>query len=148
RLYAMQRGMKLDSKTPDCRKFLIKLMDQLETVSSPPLCEESHQGCQAKIVCCLMHAGLIKAVASSLPALVSEALTEPVENHLLKAGFHTKAQTAVRHTAILLDTEMKKELSDNESITEEVVGNAHIDNYVSKVFSYADKEDRAGRFHK
>uniref|UniRef100_A0A3Q3FED1 Vta1/callose synthase N-terminal domain-containing protein n=1 Tax=Labrus bergylta TaxID=56723 RepID=A0A3Q3FED1_9LABR len=34
RLYAMQTGMKLDSKTPECRKFLIKLMDQLETVCS------------------------------------------------------------------------------------------------------------------
>lgn len=33
RLYAMQTGMKLDSKTPECRKFLVKLMDQLETVS-------------------------------------------------------------------------------------------------------------------
>uniref|UniRef100_A0A096M0P7 Vesicle (multivesicular body) trafficking 1 n=1 Tax=Poecilia formosa TaxID=48698 RepID=A0A096M0P7_POEFO len=32
RLYAMQTGMKLDSKTPECRKFLMKLMDQLETV--------------------------------------------------------------------------------------------------------------------
>ena len=32
RLYAMQTGMKLDSKTPECRKFLVKLMDQLETV--------------------------------------------------------------------------------------------------------------------
>uniref|UniRef100_A0A3Q2FWC4 Vesicle (multivesicular body) trafficking 1 n=1 Tax=Cyprinodon variegatus TaxID=28743 RepID=A0A3Q2FWC4_CYPVA len=31
RLYAMQTGMKLDSKTPECRKFLVKLMDQLET---------------------------------------------------------------------------------------------------------------------
>ncbi|XP_034622771.1 vacuolar protein sorting-associated protein VTA1 homolog [Trachemys scripta elegans] len=31
RLYAMQTGMKLDSKTPECRKFLSKLMDQLET---------------------------------------------------------------------------------------------------------------------
>lgn len=29
----MQTGMKLDSKTPECRKFLIKLMDQLESVS-------------------------------------------------------------------------------------------------------------------
>lgn len=29
----MQTGMKLDSKTPECRKFLVKLMDQLETVS-------------------------------------------------------------------------------------------------------------------
>lgn len=34
RLYAMQTGMKLDSKSPECRKFLIKLMDQLEGVST------------------------------------------------------------------------------------------------------------------
>ncbi|KAM9840695.1 vacuolar protein sorting-associated protein VTA1 homolog [Aulostomus maculatus] len=74
RLYAMQTGMKLDSKTPECRKFLVRLMDQLEA--------------------------------------------------------------------------MKKELSDNDSITQEVVGNAHIENYALKMFLYADNEDRAGRFHK
>lgn len=74
RLYAMQTGMKLDSKTPECRKFLIKLMDQLES--------------------------------------------------------------------------MKKELSDNDSISQEVVGNAHIENYALKMFLYADNEDRGGRFHK
>ncbi|XP_070705084.1 vacuolar protein sorting-associated protein VTA1 homolog isoform X2 [Pempheris klunzingeri] len=74
RLYSMQTGMKLDSKTPECRKFLVKLMDQLES--------------------------------------------------------------------------MKKELSDNESISQEVVGNAHIENYALKMFLYADNEDRAGRFHK
>ncbi|XP_076011103.1 vacuolar protein sorting-associated protein VTA1 homolog [Genypterus blacodes] len=74
RLYAMQTGMKLDSKTPECRKFLIKLMDQLET--------------------------------------------------------------------------MKKGMTDNDSITQEVVGNAHIENYALKMFLYADNEDRAGRFHK
>ncbi|XP_030261214.1 vacuolar protein sorting-associated protein VTA1 homolog isoform X1 [Sparus aurata] len=74
RLYAMQTGMKLDSKTPECRKFLIKLMDQLES--------------------------------------------------------------------------MKKELGDNDSISQEVVGNAHIENYALKMFLYADNEDRAGRFHK
>ncbi|KAM7395853.1 hypothetical protein PAMA_007232 [Pampus argenteus] len=74
RLYAMQTGMKLDSKTPECRKFLIKLMDQLEM--------------------------------------------------------------------------MKKELSDSDSISQEVVGNAHIENYALKMFLYADNEDRAGRFHK
>ncbi|XP_026197892.1 vacuolar protein sorting-associated protein VTA1 homolog isoform X2 [Anabas testudineus] len=74
RLYAMQTGMKLDSKTPECRKFLVKLMDQLES--------------------------------------------------------------------------MKKELNDNESITQEVVGNAHIENYALKMFLYADNEDRGGRFHK
>lgn len=43
---------------------------------------------------------------------------------------------------------MKKELSDNESISQEVVGNAHIENYALKLFLYADNEDRAGRFHK
>ncbi|CAL8315703.1 unnamed protein product [Boreogadus saida] len=74
RLYAMQTGMKLDSKTPECRKFLVKLMDQLET--------------------------------------------------------------------------MKKELGDNESVGQEVVGNAHIENYALKMFLYADNEDRAGSFHK
>lgn len=74
RLYAMQTGMKLDSKSPECRKFLVKLMDQLES--------------------------------------------------------------------------MKKELSNNESITQEIVGNAHIENYALKMFLYADNEDRSGRFHK
>ncbi|XP_056284431.1 vacuolar protein sorting-associated protein VTA1 homolog [Pseudoliparis swirei] len=74
RLYAMQTGMRLDSKTPECRKFLVKLMDQLET--------------------------------------------------------------------------MKKELGDNDSIGQEVVGNAHIENYALKMFLYADTEDRQGRFHK
>ncbi|KAG7257960.1 hypothetical protein CRUP_013517 [Coryphaenoides rupestris] len=74
RLYAMQTGMKLDSKSPECRKFLIQLMDQLET--------------------------------------------------------------------------MKKELADNESVSQELVGNAHIENYALKMFLYADNEDRAGSFHK
>ncbi|XP_016533345.1 vacuolar protein sorting-associated protein VTA1 homolog [Poecilia formosa] len=55
RLYAMQTGMKLDSKTPECRKFLMKLMDQLETVSlppppPPPLRVRSHLGFQGRVV--------------------------------------------------------------------------------------------------
>lgn len=43
---------------------------------------------------------------------------------------------------------MKRELSDDDSITQEVVGNAHIENYALKMFLYADNEDRVGRFHK
>ncbi|XP_071074791.1 vacuolar protein sorting-associated protein VTA1 homolog isoform X4 [Dasypus novemcinctus] len=74
RLYAMQTGMKIDSKTPECRKFLSKLMDQLEA--------------------------------------------------------------------------LKKHLGDNEAITQEIVGSAHLENYALKMFLYADNEDRAGRFHK
>ncbi|XP_042109468.1 vacuolar protein sorting-associated protein VTA1 homolog isoform X3 [Ovis aries] len=74
RLYAMQTGMKIDSKTPECRKFLSRLMDQLEA--------------------------------------------------------------------------LKKQLGDNEAITQEIVGSAHLENYALKMFLYADNEDRAGRFHK
>ncbi|KAM3676591.1 vacuolar protein sorting-associated protein VTA1 homolog isoform X1 [Ammospiza nelsoni] len=74
RLYAMQTGMKIDSKTPECRKFLSKLMDQLEA--------------------------------------------------------------------------MKKQFGDNEAITQEIVGSAHVENYALKMFLYADNEDRAGQFHK
>lgn len=74
RLFAMQTGMKIDSKTPECRKFLSKLMDQLES--------------------------------------------------------------------------LKKQLGDCDSITQEIVGSAHVENYALKMFLYADNEDRAGRFHK
>ncbi|XP_069811018.1 vacuolar protein sorting-associated protein VTA1 homolog [Dendropsophus ebraccatus] len=74
RLYAMQTGMKIDSKSPECRKFLSKLMDQLET--------------------------------------------------------------------------QKKQLGDCDSITQEIVGSAHVENYALKMFLYADNEDRAGKFHK
>ncbi|XP_052025337.1 vacuolar protein sorting-associated protein VTA1 homolog isoform X2 [Apodemus sylvaticus] len=70
----MQTGMKIDSKTPECRKFLSKLMDQLEA--------------------------------------------------------------------------LKKQLGDNEAVTQEIVGCAHLENYALKMFLYADNEDRAGRFHK
>lgn len=51
RLYAMQTGMKLDSKTPECRKFLVKLMDQLETVSQTNF--------STVVVCCDASAGKI-----------------------------------------------------------------------------------------
>uniref|UniRef100_A0A673BI86 Vesicle (multivesicular body) trafficking 1 n=1 Tax=Sphaeramia orbicularis TaxID=375764 RepID=A0A673BI86_9TELE len=60
----------VDSKSPECRKFLVKLMDQLETV-------------------------------------------------------------------------LKSTTSDNDSINQEVVGNAHIENYALKMFLYADNEDRS-----
>lgn len=60
-------------------------------------------------------------------------------------------QMAARHEipmCVFSVPQMKKELSDNESITQEVVGNAHIENYALKMFLYADNEDRSGRFHK
>lgn len=42
---------------------------------------------------------------------------------------------------------MKKEM-DAEAIHNEVVGQAHMENYALKVFLYADNEDRAARFNK
>nr|KAG5699358.1 hypothetical protein BaRGS_008266 [Batillaria attramentaria] len=42
---------------------------------------------------------------------------------------------------------VKKQHSD-EAIHNEVVGQAHMENYALKVFLYADNEDRAGRFNK
>ncbi|KAK3097384.1 hypothetical protein FSP39_009162 [Pinctada imbricata] len=73
RLYAMQKGMEIDKKSPDCRNFLLSLMDYLEKLKS----------------------------------------TTP-----------------------------------EEAISNEVVGQAHLENYALKVFLYADNEDRASRFNK
>jgi len=42
----------------------------------------------------------------------------------------------------------KKDLSENEAITNEVVASAHIENYAMKLFLYADKEDRSANFNK
>lgn len=42
----------------------------------------------------------------------------------------------------------KKELRDNEAITNEAVAEAHIENYALKIFHWADTQDRAGVFNK
>lgn len=42
---------------------------------------------------------------------------------------------------------VKKEI-DNDAIHNEVVGQAHMENYALKVFLFADNEDRAARFNK
>ena len=43
---------------------------------------------------------------------------------------------------------MKKGMSENESVMNEVVGQSHVENYALKLFLYADNEDRASRFGK
>ncbi|XP_076466083.1 LOW QUALITY PROTEIN: vacuolar protein sorting-associated protein VTA1 homolog [Babylonia areolata] len=73
RLYALQKAMEIDKKSPEARQFLVSLMDYLEQV--------------------------------------------------------------------------KKENPD-EAVHNEVVGQAHMENYALKVFLYADNEDRASRFNK
>jgi len=42
----------------------------------------------------------------------------------------------------------KKDLADNEAISNEVVASAHIENHAMKLFLWADKEDRASNFNK
>jgi len=74
RLYAMQKGMEIDRKSPDGRQFLAGLMNGLE--------------------------------------------------------------------------ESKNKHKDLEAIQNEIVGQAHLENYALKLFLYADNEDRAGRFGK
>ncbi|XP_060082018.1 vacuolar protein sorting-associated protein VTA1 homolog isoform X1 [Ylistrum balloti] len=73
RLYAMQKGMEIDRQSPECRTFLVTLMDYMEQM---------------------------------------------------------------------------KTSTEDEAITNEVVGQAHVEDYALKVFLFADNEDRAGRFNK
>lgn len=42
----------------------------------------------------------------------------------------------------------KKSHHDDEAITNEVVAQAHLENYAFKLFSYADQQDRASNFNK
>lgn len=74
RLYALQTGLKLSTKTSEDTNFLLKLMDWLEAT--------------------------------------------------------------------------KKELHDNEAITNDVAAQAHLENWALKLFLYADKNDRAANFSK
>ena len=42
----------------------------------------------------------------------------------------------------------KKELSQEEAITNEIVGQAHVEDKAMQLFLWADTEDRAARFNK
>lgn len=42
----------------------------------------------------------------------------------------------------------KKELYDNEAITNDIAAQAHLENWALKLFLYADKNDRAANFGK
>jgi len=42
----------------------------------------------------------------------------------------------------------KKQLQDVEAVQNEIVGQAHLENYALKLFLFADNEDRAARFGK
>lgn len=42
----------------------------------------------------------------------------------------------------------KRQHKDNEAITNEIVAQAHLENYALKLFNYADQQDRAANFQK
>lgn len=97
-------------------------------------------------------------VADPGPKLIHECacvgghLSRHAQNQLLFTDATAAVSGPVRKDGRLTERclvfQMKKELADNDSISQEVVGNAHIENYALKMFLYADNEDRAGRFHK
>lgn len=39
---------------------------------------------------------------------------------------------------------IKKEMSNNEAITNDIAAQAHVENYALTLFEWADKQDRAG----
>ena len=54
--------------------------------------------------------------------------------------------TIINAVSIVLN-QVKTSLQE-EAIHNEVVGQAHVEDYALKVFLFADNEDRAGRFNK
>ena len=45
----------------------------------------------------------------------------------------------------LMSLQQKKDIGDNEAISDDLVGYAHIENFALKIFKRADDEDRAGQ---
>ncbi|KAK2154682.1 hypothetical protein LSH36_260g01083 [Paralvinella palmiformis] len=110
-------------------------------------------------------------MAASLPPL--PVSLKPIQHYLKTAVEHDKRDPAVAYYCRLyalqrgmeldksspegrtfllslmdLAEKTKKEMSDNEAIKSEVVGQAHVEDYALKLFLYADNEDRAARFGK
>lgn len=43
---------------------------------------------------------------------------------------------------------LKKQMKENEAITNDIAAQAHIENYALKLFTWADSQDRASNFGK
>ncbi|KAB0362212.1 hypothetical protein FD755_008529 [Muntiacus reevesi] len=84
------------------------------------------------------------ASLATLPPLPPQF--KSIQHHLRTAQEHDKRDPVVAYYCESF--RLKKQLGDNEAITQEIVGSAHLENYALKMFLYADNEDRAGRFHK
>ncbi|CAH7162741.1 Vta1 [Phodopus roborovskii] len=85
------------------------------------------------------------AALAPLPPLPAQF--KSIQHHLRTAQEHDKRDPVVAYYC-KSPPSLKKQLGDNEAVTQEIVGCAHLENYALKMFLYADNEDRAGRFHK
>ncbi|XP_012521513.1 vacuolar protein sorting-associated protein VTA1 homolog [Monomorium pharaonis] len=72
--------------------------------------------------------------------------------YALQTGLKLSTKTSEETTLLmkLMDwlEATKKQLHDNEAITNDVAAQAHIENWALKLFLYADKNDRAANFSK
>ncbi|XP_071637529.1 uncharacterized protein [Temnothorax longispinosus] len=66
----------------------------------------------------------------------------------LKLSIKTSAETNFLLKLMDWLEATKKELHDNEAITNDVAAQAHLENWALKLFLYADKNDRAANFSK
>ncbi|CAK9821677.1 Vacuolar protein sorting-associated protein VTA1 homolog [Anthophora retusa] len=99
----------------------------------------------------------LKSIQYYLKVAVTHDQRDPVVSYwcrvyALETGLKLSTKTS-KETNFLLKLmdwlEMtKKELRDNEAITNDVVAQAHLENLALKLFLYADKNDRASNFGK
>lgn len=56
----------------------------------------------------------------------------------------------ITHDNILISSnfQQKKFIGENEAITDDLVGYAHVENFALKIFINADNEDRSGKSSK
>uniref|UniRef100_A0A1L8DWR8 Putative vacuolar protein n=1 Tax=Nyssomyia neivai TaxID=330878 RepID=A0A1L8DWR8_9DIPT len=66
----------------------------------------------------------------------------------LKLSSHLPEETKLFIELMDWLEKVKKEQSENESITHDTAGQAYLENYALKLFLYADKQDREGNFGK
>ncbi|CAL7948127.1 unnamed protein product [Xylocopa violacea] len=99
----------------------------------------------------------LKAIQHYLKIASTHDQRDPVVSYwcrlyALQTGLELSTKTQ-RETNFLIKLMLwleatKKELHDNESITNDIAAQAHLENWTLKLFLYADKNDRAANFGK
>ena len=81
------------------------------------------------------------------PAFIIAGQYHAVQTGLAIDKSSPEAKTVIISLLTSLE-QKKKELHDNESITNDSVAEAYIENYILKLFSWADTQDRNSVFNK